>query len=139
MKTELSMGIFFQTSFTNLTLPFNAWYLAVLSANSFIFFSAFCIIALFLSTVRTQAFSTPFCDCFFHCCFCLSSSFWLVHCRTVLSVTAVRAVSFRSKTCVCNDSVISTMISFTNWLIQVAVLGVTVMLTWTSLKFVKKT
>jgi hypothetical protein len=139
MKTELSIGIFFQISFTNSTLPFNAWYLAVLSVNFFTFFSVFCIIALFLSTIRIQTFSTFFHDYFFHCCFCLSSSFWLIHCRTVLFITAVKAVSFRSKTHVYNNNVISIMISFINWLIQTAVLGVTAMLTWTSLKFVKKT
>jgi len=129
MKTELFMGISFQTSFTNSTLPLKAWYLAVLSANFFILFSVFCIIALFLLTVRTQAFSTLFCDCFFHCCFCLSSSFWLVYCRMILFVTVIKAVSFRFKTHVCNNNVISARISFTNWLIWVAVLGVTAMLT----------
>jgi len=137
MKTESFIGIFFQTSFANSTLPLNTWYLAVLLINFFILFSASCIKALSLLTVRTQAFSTFFCDYFFCCCFCLSSSFWLVHCRTVLFVIAVRAVSFKSKTHIYNDDVISARISFTNWLIWVAVLGVTAMLTWTSLKFVK--
>ena len=44
---------------------------------------------------------------------------------------------FRLKTCKYNDRVISVRTSFTNWLIWVAVWDVTVMLIWTSLKFVK--
>ena len=131
------MAIFFQTSFTNSTLPLNAWYLADLIVNSFILFSSFCIIASSSLTVRTQAFSTVFHDCFFcHCC-CFSRSFWLVCCKTALFITAVKAVFFRLKICECNDRVISARTSFTNWLIQIAVWDVTMMLIWTSLKFVR--
>ena len=44
---------------------------------------------------------------------------------------------FKSKTYKYNDEVISIRISFINWLIQIAVWSVTVMLIWTLLKFVR--
>ncbi len=44
---------------------------------------------------------------------------------------------FRFKIYECNDEVISARISFTNWLIQIAVWDVMMMLIWTSLKFIR--
>ncbi len=131
------MIIFFQISFTNSTLLLNTWYLADLVVNFFTLFSSFCIMTLSSLTVRTQTSSTVFYDCFFHCCCCFSRNFWLICCKTALSVTAVKAVSFRSKIYKCNNEVISARISFTNWLIWIAVWDVIMMLIWTSLKFVR--
>jgi len=131
------MAIFFQISFANPTLLLNAWYLADLVVNFFTLFSSFCIITLFSLTVRTQTPSTVFYDCFFCHCYYFLRSFWLICYKTALSVTAVKAVFFRSKICKYNDEVISVRTSFTNWLIQIAVWDVTMMLIWTSLKFVR--